>query len=169
MKNRWLCSVLAAIFSAMLFTTSASAAELNSADALKELKVGKVVWDITAANPTNLLNYLKIIQKTYEALAQQKVTLDMVLVFRGDAVKLITVEHTHDHAAMEQHTEKVETTALLAELQDKPGVKMEVCGMAMTLFNIENNHIFPGIKPVENSFISLIGYHTQGYATIPIN
>lgn len=169
MKNMWLRNLLAAIFVTILFTTLTSAAELNNTDALKELKANKVVWDITVVNPTSLLNYLKMIQKTYEGLVQQKVTPDMVLVFRGDAVKLITVEHNHDHAAMEQHTEKVETTELLAQLQDKPGVKMEVCGMAMTLFNIENGHIFPGIKPVENSFISLIGYHAQGYATILIN
>lgn len=161
-------SYLSVVLVTGLLFSQVFAEELNDTNALKELKIAKVMWDVTAENQTKLLAVLKIIQQTYDGLVRQKVTPEMVVLFRSDSVKLITVEHHHDHTGLEQHNEKVEITALLAELQDKPGVKMEVCGIAMAALNIESNTIFPGIKPVGNGFISLIGYHAQGYATIPI-
>jgi len=169
MKNTQPHHILMVMLLWLLSTTVAFSEELNDADALKELKVGKVVWDIGMDNPTKLILYLKVIQQTYDGLVRQKVTPDMVFAFRGGAVKLITVEHDHDHTALEQHNEKVEIATLLADLQKKAGVKMEVCGVAMALFGIKNGDILPNIKPVGNTFISLIGYHAQGYAAIPIH
>lgn len=162
-------SYLSVVLVTGLLFSQVFAEELNDANALKELKVGKVVWDIGMDNPTKLILYLKVIQQTYDGLVRQKVTPDMIFAFRGGAVKLITSGHNHDHAVLEQHNEKVEIATLLAELQKKDGVKMEVCGVAMALFEIQNSDILPGIKPVGNTFISLIGYHAQGYAMIPIH
>lgn len=168
MKNLQMYPILVMLL--CLFSSSVVRAEsLNDADALKDLKIGKVVWDIGMDNPTKLILYLKVIQQTYDGLVRQKVTPDMIFAFRGGAVKLITTEHNHDHVVLEQHNEKVEIATLLAELQKKDGVKMEVCGVAMALFEIQNSDILPGIKPVGNTFISLIGYHAQGYAMIPIH
>jgi intracellular sulfur oxidation DsrE/DsrF family protein len=170
MKNNSL-PYLSTVFATLLLLLASSlvlSEELNDADALKDLKVGKVVWDINVDNPTKLLLYLKVIQQTYDSLVKQHVTPDMVFAFRGEAVKLITVEHNHDHTALEQHNEKMDTVMLLMELQKQPGVKMEVCGVAMALFDIKKESILSGIKPVGNTFISLIGYHAQGYTAIPI-
>ncbi len=169
MKHTRPYRILMIISSWLLSTSIAFAEPLNDADALKDLKVGKVVWDIGMDNPTKLVLYLKVIQQTYDGLVRQKVTPDMIFAFRGGAVKLITTQHDHEHVALEQHNEKVEIATLLTELQKKEGVKMEVCGVAMALFDIQNDDILPGIKPVGNTFISLIGYHAQGYAAIPIH
>ena len=140
--------------------------ELNDTDALKGLKVGKIIWDIGAENPTKLALYLQVIQKTYEGLARQKVIPEMVFAFHGGAVKLITKDR--EHLSLEQHTSLEEIAQLITTLQKLPGVKMEVCGLATALFHVKNSSILPGIKPVGNTFISIVGYHAQGYVTIPI-
>ncbi len=168
MKNLQVPYVLVMLL-CLLSSSIVRSESLNDADALKDLKVGKVVWDITLDNPTELIIYLKVIQKTYDGLVAQKVTPDMIFTFHGGVVKLITVEHDHDHTALEQHNEKVEIATLLADLQKRAGVKMEVCGVAMASLDIKPSSILSGIKPVGNTFISLIGYHAQGYAMISIH
>jgi intracellular sulfur oxidation DsrE/DsrF family protein len=168
MKRYWL-RWLSQFYICLIFVASSSlgsATELSDTDALKNLKEGKVIWDIGAENPVKLALYLKVVQQTYDGLIKQNVKPDMVFAFHGGAVKLITVEH--DHADLEQHNEKAEIATLLADLQKRPGVRMEVCGIATALFKIDNDHILSGIKPVGNTFISLIGYHAQGYTQIPL-
>lgn len=142
--------------------TTSSAAVLNDADALKDLKVGKVIWDIGTDNPAKLALYLKVIQKTYEGLVQQKVTPEMVFAFHGGAVKLITTDR--EPIPLEQHGTLDEIGKLIADLQKQSGVKMEVCGLATALFNVKNSSILPGIKPVGNTFISIIGYCAESWA-----
>ncbi|NJO16883.1 MAG: DsrE family protein [Thioploca sp.] len=162
------------IFNCLLITlslvitplTALAAEELNDADALKDLKVGKVIWDIGTDNPAKLALYLKVIQKTHEGLVQQKVTPEMVFAFHGGAVKLITTDR--EPIPLEQHGTLDEIAKQIANLQKQSGVKMEVCGLATALFNVKNSSILPGIKPVGNTFISIIGYHAQGYVAIPV-
>lgn len=140
--------------------------ELNDADALKDLKVGKVIWDIGTDNPAKLALYLKVIQKTHEGLVRQKITPEMVFAFHGGAVKLITTDR--ENLPLEQHGVLEEIAQLITALQKQSGVKMEVCGLATALFNVKNSSILTGIKPVGNTFISIIGYHAQGYVAIPV-
>jgi hypothetical protein len=45
---------------------------------------------------------------------------------------------------------------------------MEACSFATRLFGIDNGTLLEGIKPVGNTFVSLTGYHAQGYASIPL-
>jgi intracellular sulfur oxidation DsrE/DsrF family protein len=163
MKNLQVPYILV-ILLCLLSSSIARSESSNDADALQDLKVGKVVWDVTLDNPTKLMRYLKVIQKTYDGLVAQKVTPDMIFTFHGGVVKLITTE-----SDLEQLTEKSEIATLLADLQKKAGIKMEVCGIAMETLGVKKESILPGIKPVGNTFISLIGYHAQGYAMIPVH
>ncbi len=161
-------SWLSGLCIALLTVTTLSAAELQDVDALQNLKEGKVIWDIGVDNPTKLVLYLKVVQQTYDGLVEQNVKPDMVFAFHGGSVKLLTVEHDHEYVDLAQHSEKVEIAELIANLQKRPGVKMEVCGIATALFKVDNDKILQGIKPVGNTFISLIGYHAQGYTQIPL-
>ncbi|MEO5345763.1 MAG: DsrE family protein [Magnetococcus sp. YQC-9] len=139
---------------------------LNDADALHGVKEGKVVFDIGMANPQTLPLYLKVITQTHADLVRQKVTPNIILAFHGGAVKLVS--GNREAAPMDQHPFLEEIAGLLAELQKRPGVRMEVCGLATKLFGVDNATILPGIKVVGNTFVSLTGYHAQGYAAIPI-
>jgi intracellular sulfur oxidation DsrE/DsrF family protein len=140
---------------------------LNDADALQGVTVGKVVFDINMANPQTLPLYLKVIAQTHADLERQQVKPDLVLAFRGKAVQLVSTNH--EALPMDQHPSLEEIATLIAELRKKPGIRMEVCGLATRLFGVDNTTILPGIKPVGNTFVSLTGYHAQGYAAIPIH
>lgn len=145
---------------------AASEQPLNDADALKGVTEGKVVFDIGMANAQTLPLYLKVIAQTYTDLVRQQVKPTIVLAFHGGAVKLVSANQ--EAFPMDQHPFLEEIASLLADLQKKPGVRMEVCGLATKLFEVDDATILPGIKVVGNTFVSLIGYHAQGYAAIPI-
>ena len=150
-----------------LFTSNFAIAEKPSdADALGNINEGKVVWDVTVGNPKKLLLMLNVIEETYDDLVRQNVKPDMVFAFHGPVLKLITTESPDLALDEEEAHEKV--LELLAELSKKPGVKMESCSIAARLLNIENDTIITEVKPVGNTFVSLIGYQKQGYALIPI-
>lgn len=148
------------------WASSTEPAPLNDADALQGVSVGKVVFDIGMANPQTLPLYLKVIAQTHADLVRQKVEPHLILAFHGGAVKLISTRR--EPVPMDQHPFLDEIAALIAELQKQPGVRMEVCGLATKLMGVDNATILPGIKVVGNTFVSLTGYHAQGYAAIPI-
>ncbi len=45
---------------------------------------------------------------------------------------------------------------------------MESCSIATKLMGVDNVTFIPYVKPVGNTFVSLIGYQKKGYALIPI-
>jgi intracellular sulfur oxidation DsrE/DsrF family protein len=136
------------------------------ADALQDISEGKVVWDVTIGNPIKLLLMLNVIEETYEDLLRQGVEPDMVFAFHGPVMKLITTEAPDLALDEEEAHEKI--LELLTSLSKKPGIKMESCSIAARLLNVDNDTIITEIKPVGNTFVSLIGYQKQGYALIPI-
>lgn len=141
--------------------------EINDADALEKVSVGKVVWDITIDNPKKLALFLSVIKETYDGLVKQNVKPDMIFTFHGGVVKLIS--NNREKVPLEDHDELDKVHQLLNELQKKEGVKMESCSIATRLQDVDNKTILTGIKPVGNTFISIIGYTTKGYAVIPIH
>ena len=142
-------------------------AQLDDKDALHDVKVGKVLFDINIAdNPNKLMLYLNVIRKTHIDLVRQNVKSDILLAFRGKAVLAVNTKRTDDmDLALEADLDDLADT--VKELQ-KLGIKMEACGIAMKLFNMQPKDLLPGIKAVGNTFVSITGYHAQGYALIPI-
>ena len=150
-----------------LLTSSLVIAEKPSdADALRDINEGKVVWDVTVGNPKKLLLMLKVIEETYEDLMRQDVKPDMVFAFHGPVMKLITTESPD--LALDEEEAHENVLELLTNFSKKPGIKMESCSIAARLLNIDNDTIITEVKPVGNTFVSLIGYQKQGYALIPI-
>ena len=145
---------------------NAYAEKPNDLEALSDINEGKVVWDITVGSPSKLLLMLKVIEETYEDLIRQEVKPDMVFAFHGPVVKLIAQE-TLDLPLDEEEAHE-QALAQLKKLSEKPGVKMESCSIATRLLNVDNETIVPHVKPVGNTFVSLIGYQQKGYALIPI-
>ena len=150
----------------ILAFSSLHAGKPSDADALGGIKEGKVIWDVTVGNPKKLLLMLKVIEETYDDLVRQNVKPDMVFAFHGPVMKLITTESPD--LALDEEDAHEEVLELLANFNKKPGVKMESCSIAARLLNIDNDTIISEVKPVGNTFVSLIGYQKQGYALIPI-
>jgi intracellular sulfur oxidation DsrE/DsrF family protein len=137
----------------------------DDAKALEGVEQGRVVFDINISEPTKLPLYLMVIDETISDLERQGVKPEVILAFRGEAVKLVSTDHEAIELTDLEHVEKA--AAQLAALQ-KRGVRMEACSVATRLFGVDNATLLPGIAPVGNTFVSLIGYQAQGYATIPI-
>lgn len=140
----------------------------NDAAALEDVKVGKAVFDINVAgnNPQKLALYLRVIEETVDGLVAQNVQPDILLAFRGSAVKIITTEQD-ENLALDTEEYLAEVATLIKGLMAK-GVKVEACSVATRLFQVSNDALLANIKPVGNTFISLIGYQAKGYAVIPI-
>lgn len=136
----------------------------DDADALNNISEGKVVWDITTGSPKKLLVYLNVIQQTYDDLMRQNVKPEMIFTFRGPVLKLISTPPSD----LEEETAHKEALDLLRVMSQRPGVNMESCSVATRLMGIDNETIIPEVKPVGNTFVSLIGYQHKGYALIPI-
>jgi intracellular sulfur oxidation DsrE/DsrF family protein len=137
----------------------------NDQDALTDVSVGKALFDINigadfsdlAPAQGKLALYLNVIKQTYTGLQDQGVTPDIIVVFRGSAVALVT------------ETTSQEIKGLITELSDL-GIVFEACNVATSLFQIDNASMLTEINVVGNTFISAIGYGSayKGYATIPI-
>ena len=158
---------LLSIFLSLFIATQAIAEKPSDADALEGIETGKVVWDVTLSNPSRLLFVMKVIDETYEDLVRQNVTPDMIFTFHGRMIKLLSSQPLE--LSLDEETALEELLALIQTMSKKPGVKMESCSVASRILGIDNNSIIPEVKPVGNTFVSLIGYQQTGYALIPIN
>ncbi len=150
----------------LMISPLAHAEKPTDRTALKGVAAGKVVWDINMGDPKKLTLYLKVIQETYDDLVRQGVAPDMIFAFRGKSVLLISTDR--EAIPLEQHVYLDEVAELLADLNQRPGVRMEACSVACRLFGVKVENLLPRIQAVGNTFVSLIGYQAQGYGTIPI-
>jgi intracellular sulfur oxidation DsrE/DsrF family protein len=107
---------------------------------------------------------LSVIRQTFDDLVRQGVEPDTVLAFRGPAATLVSRIASGSMKPILMPSTRSPITADL----DMLGVRMEGCGVTTRLFQVDNNTLLDGIKPVGNIFVSLIGYQARGYAVIPI-
>jgi intracellular sulfur oxidation DsrE/DsrF family protein len=139
----------------------------DDSHALAGVEVGKVVFDINIPGKAKKMElYMKVIQQTYDDLVKQNVEPDMILAFRGMAVKLVSAKYGEDLPLDEEDAWKNFAT-MLADLQAK-GVRVEACSVATALFGVDHETLLPGVIPVGNTFVSLTGYQAKDYGVIPI-
>jgi intracellular sulfur oxidation DsrE/DsrF family protein len=134
-----------------------AAPQPNDREALAGLKTAKVIFDVRVADLDKLVFNLQIFSETMEGIAAQGVKPEMIVTFRGPAVKLLTAAALDDEAR-----------DLLRTLKKK-GVQFEACALSMRQLNADPAGLVPEVKLVANVFNSLIGYQNKGYATIAIN
>lgn len=158
---------VAAIVAMTLAQPAAAADKPSDAAALKGVKTGKVVWDISMANAETLAVFLSVVRETYDDLKRQNVEPDMVLAIHGVPVKYVT--RTSDALPFELQVPVEKVTAVLDDMAKRPGVRIEVCSVANRLMGVDNAAIRDGYTVVGNTWVSLIGYQAQGYAVVPIN
>ena len=153
----------------LLFAASAPmtahAAPPNDRVALQGVKSGKAIFDINLTDADKLPLSLQVIKETDDGLKKQGVKSDLVVAFRGGAVRFVSSNRSGFSA--EQKESLGHADVLIQELV-KRGVRFEACAVATRLFQVDNATILPDVKVVGNTFISLIGYQSKGYAIIPI-
>jgi intracellular sulfur oxidation DsrE/DsrF family protein len=139
----------------------------NDADALKGLESVKVVYDITQGDPKRLLGRLNLIEQTAKMINDQGVKPEFVLAFRGPASFYASTYR--DRIAPKNHKLADDIKAKIGLMSKLDGVKFEQCSVATGFLKIDNSTIYPDIKVVGNSWISLAGYQNRGYAYVPID
>lgn len=167
MYSKRISAFIFQLFSLLLLLNIAYADKPDDADALQGIETGKVVWDVTLSKPSRLLFVMKVIDETYDDLERQGVTPDMVFTFHGRVLKLLSSQPLE--LDIDEEFAHAELLTLIEKMSEKPGIKMESCSVAARVLGIDNKTIIPEVKPVGNTFVSLIGYQQKGYALIPIN
>ncbi|MDZ7753394.1 MAG: DsrE family protein [Gammaproteobacteria bacterium] len=162
---RILTSLCLALLLAASQATAAAETKPGDDAALRGVETGKVVFDINMGEPGKLALYLGVIRETIADLRRQDVEPDVILAFRGPSVKLISEDREQAELTDFEHLDRV--AEQLADLQ-RAGARMEACSVAMRLSKVDSASLLDGIEPVGNTFVSLTGYHAQGYASIPI-
>lgn len=149
----------------LAFVYPLHAAVPGDSHALEGVKTTKAIFDINFSEPKKLALYLSVIDQTHTSLVVQGYKPDFVIAFRGSSVRLITTETWAFSDEDQPHLQK--GAALIKKLGDQ-GVLFEACNIATQLFKVDNATLISGIRPVGNTFISLIGYQAKGYSLIPI-
>ena len=148
---------LAALLMLACTPTLHAAQKPDDREALAGLKTVKVIFDVRVPDLEKLDFNLRNFNETFDGIAAQGVKPEMIVVFRGPGVRLLTA------AALDE-----ESRDLFRELKRK-GVRFEACAVAMRIFKADPAGLIPEVKLVANVFSSLIGYQNNGYATIAIN
>ena len=134
----------------------------DDSDALKGVKTIKVVYDMNGVSePKKMIVMLKAIVDARGRALAAKVKPDLVIAFRGPALKLI------QKPGPDATGEQKQIGELVAELK-KEGVKLEACSFAANVMNLDPAGFLPEVKVVGNTFNSLGGYQAKGYAVISV-
>jgi len=137
----------------------------DDARALQGIREARGVFDISRSRPDTLLGALKLVAETQEGLLRQGVRPDLVVLFRGPAVTLLTT----DHKGLDRdEKEQLEAVGQLILSLHKDGVRFSVCSIATRIFKVDNQHLLPGLEPVGNVLISLMALQQKGYALVPL-
>jgi len=132
---------------------------------LKGVKSAKAVFDERESNPKLAVLHLKLLHQTYKDLAAMKKKPAFAIVFSGPSVKLISKDREEFSAEDRKHLDEF---AAIISAMSKDGFDLEVCLVALKVFEIDPESVLPEIKKVGNGWISLIGYEAQGYSLVPV-
>ena len=159
-----ICLIFATAFFALTSTYALAAGYDN---ALKGVQSYDAVFEVTQANPKVANIVFWAVKNSYEASEVKALAKDpnIVVVFHGPAVKMLSTDRSHFNGADWAEVEKFQTT--LRQMK-KNGVKLEICLYAAKVMGVAKDTIIPEIDHVGNGFVSVIGYQMQGYGVVRI-
>ena len=140
--------------------------EANDNDALRGVTTTKAIFDVHVSKPEKFDLFMQVIKQTHDDLVQQGQTPEFVVAIRGASIRFITTENW---SYSEEDQKLLEKSALLIEDLKGRGVNFEACSVASRLYKVDPQTYLPVIKPVGNTFVSLIGYQSKGYGLVPVN
>jgi intracellular sulfur oxidation DsrE/DsrF family protein len=146
---------------------SAYAAAPDDKQALGELKVVKVIYDITTGDAKKLLSRLGLIEETRDTMVKQGVKVHFIVAFRGGASLLVQKDESRI---------KPDDLAIAAKIKQKLGemskdeaYELNQCAVANRYLKIKNEDTIPEVHVIGNSWVSLAAYQNRGYAYIPVD
>jgi len=154
---------LVVAFSISLAASSAAFAQEYAA--LKGVKSAKIVFDVRTSIPKVAALQLKLIRQTNKDLIAEKKAPISTVVFLSQSVKLVSSNREgfapEDLPLLDDIAEAVAGLA-------KDGIGLELCLVASRFHKVDPASVLPEITKVENGYIAIIGYQSQGYALVPI-
>ena len=157
--------ILGIFVALVIFSANATAVEPHANEGLDGVTVGKVVWDVSLADPQKLLPNFRVLRQTYDDLVARKIKPEMVITFRGPVVKLLTTNIDQLPTAEKQAAGGVQQ--IIQDLATRDGIQLLACGISTRAFGVDNV-LMSEVKSVSNSFLPLLGYQSKGYALIAI-
>lgn len=156
--------VVVVLFVAMIATPALS----GEYAALKGVTGIKAVFDVSLGSPEVANIVFWAVQNAYKdkSVRSLKEPPQVAIVFHGPAVKMITTDRA---GFKDSDNESLSKFADTIRQMKKDGVKLEVCQYALKVMEVNPDTILPEIDQVENGFISVIGYQSQGYALVTID
>lgn len=149
----------------VLNTTPVMAAGYDKA--LKGVNDYKAVYEFSQGDPKIANLVFWAVKNSYEVDEVKGMTgnKDIVVVFHGPVVKLLSTNKAPFNAAEWAEVEKFHETI---RAMKKDGVKFEVCLYAVKVLGVDEATIIPEIDKVGNGFVSVIGYQMQDYAVVRV-
>lgn len=126
--------------------------------------IPKAFYDINLTQPTTMLDFLGVIDSTYDLLVikgapPQKIKF--VISLRGLSVAFAT--NNYEVGGIGD-----DIRAVLVSLLNK-GVRVEACIISCIWVGVNPSDLLNGVVVVDNAFASSMWYQTRGYALIPIH
>lgn len=157
-----------ALAAGLMVSAAVSAERPHDRRALQDIEQGRILWDVTLADPEALLARLQVIEQTYRDLRRQDVAPRMLFAFHGGAVELLA-----------RDTERFDTAGVtavramqdkLAALKAREGVsRIEVCSIAADRAGLKKEELIEPAVMVGNTFVTAAAYAQRGYAKIRIH
>jgi intracellular sulfur oxidation DsrE/DsrF family protein len=153
------------LFLAILLIGSVSTASGEEYEGIKSVKTAKIIFDERESSPNTAILHLKLVHQTYKDLGAMKKKPAFVVVFMGPSVKLVS--KNREGFSPDDHKTLDEIANTLSAMS-KDGIKLEICLVAVKVFNVDPASVLPEIKRVGNGWISMAVYQAQGYSLVPV-
>ncbi|MFC1779153.1 DsrE family protein [Thermodesulfobacteriota bacterium] len=160
--------IVCLLFTVVLAATLSTSALAGGYDnALKGVKNYDAVFEVSQGNPKIANLVFWAVKNAYEADEVKALsgTPNVVIVFHGPVVKLLSSDRSPFNSAEWAEVEKFQET--LRQMKED-GVTLEVCLYAAKVLGVDKATIMPEIDRVDNGFVSVVGYQMQDYAVVRI-
>ena len=160
--------IVCLFFTVVLAATLSTSALAGGYDnALKGVKNYDAVFEVSQGNPKIANLVFWAVKNAYEADEVKALsgTPNVVIVFHGPVVKLLSSDRSPFNSAEWTEVEKFQET--LRQMKED-GVTLEVCLYAAKVLGVDKATIMPEIDRVDNGFVSVVGYQMQDYAVVRI-
>ena len=148
----------------VLLFLGAAPAPAEEYAALAGLKGLQTVFDYRLGSPEAAIHVFPAMRGVYQdkSVTSLPTPPRTVIVFRGEAVKLLSTARQGD----QKDSQARERVAEMIRQFKKDGVRLEVCMYAVKVVGVDPATLMPEVEKVGNGFISVAGYQAQGYSVV---
>ncbi|GAB4338277.1 MAG: hypothetical protein Kow0089_10070 [Desulfobulbaceae bacterium] len=125
------------------------------------------VFDLRQKDIARAAIQIDLIHQSFyaETVREGKNPPRFVIVFGGAGVRLVSNTRT---GYTDQETTLLDLISARLETMAREGIRLEACLFAADTLDIDPATLLSFVHPVENGWLSLIGYQARGYSLVPV-